>query len=1101
MALLAHAAWLAVLCCSAGAAQQPVRLDLDLEIEAEAPPYGDRGPCTSLGHVTSADGQLFVWAESEALDPFLAIESADGSLKVSDDNLGGGTTAWLRVTVKAGTELEIVVAGPDARAVGPVRVHLREMSENAASKEARGALESALLEAALLEARGDLLGARSRVAPAAAKLLAVGGIELDAAAHGVLWRAGESLLNWGAREQSLEILQALVRFADGRYPPLSRARLQPMAALCGVLGELGRSAEALPWCEACVSLADRGFGEHSIEAAAARHNLGLTLLVGGDLEGAAPLIRAAAATHARAFGPDDPRTAQAQSSLGSLLYQLGELEESRRLEEQAVRTLSRTLAPTDPQLLAALTNLASTLDALGDDRTARAMHQRVLDTQRTQYEPLHPELLRSRHNVAVCRLRLGELEAVQKELTELREAYREAGLASSEGAELCDAALGEVRNRMGLHREALAVVLEREDQRARAGRRDPVGEWRLAAVRAHALEALGEFEAALVQAERALAATRLALPPENPDLAEVQMQVARLCARLGRGTRAAELSELALADARGYFARCAMTLSISEAEATQVHWSRLVSDGLALLELTGGGSQRDAAAAQAFELVESARAIGVALLACSHSPASQEIEPMRRKLRSQAREVVRLAAAGESAAALEQAMAAKERTERELRAALSASAGDRLADLQPSVAAVQRELAKDEALVAYWRFDRRDPSSPVSTPREPRLLAFVVRAGQPVSRLDLGLLPPITAAAEAWRRAILQGRSDGDAEERRCGEALRRLVVDPLAESIGTASRVRVALDDVLHLIPLDALPVGDRRLGDRWQMVLPPAGARGATRLPAKESPIGALVAVGGVDYEPEAEEGPAVEARESLETAGRPGGAFEGLRFPRLEGTTAEVEALAALLRTPRPGEPESSAAPTSVILLSGRSATRSALASAAAGAGVLHVATHGFFLERSEDPSGARTGAAARLAERSPLALCGLALAGSNSTSADRRAEGMITAEELATLDLSRCRLVVLSACDTNLGTLSAGQGVASFQKALHAAGAATVVTSLWKVSDETTRGLMLSFYRHVWFEGLSPEEALWRAKSERVAGRSPVRDWAGWVLSRR
>ncbi|MBK8177443.1 MAG: tetratricopeptide repeat protein [Planctomycetes bacterium] len=292
MALLAHAASLALLCCSAGAAQQPVRLDLDLEIEAEAPPYGDRGPCTSLGHVTSADGQLFVWAESEALDPFLAIESADGSLKVSDDNLGGGTTAWLRVTVKAGTELEIVVAGPDARAVGPVRVHLREMSENAASKEARGALESALLEAALLEARGDLLGARSRVAPAAAKLLAVGGIELDAAAHGALWRAGESLLNWGAREQSLEILQALVRFADGRYPPLSRARLQPMAALCGVLAELGRSAEALPWCEACVSLADRGFGEHSIEAAAARHNLGLTLLVGGDL---------------RRGGPADPR--------------------------------------------------------------------------------------------------------------------------------------------------------------------------------------------------------------------------------------------------------------------------------------------------------------------------------------------------------------------------------------------------------------------------------------------------------------------------------------------------------------------------------------------------------------------------------------------------------------------------------------------------------------------------------------------------------------------------------------------------------------------------------------------------------------------------
>ena len=139
---------------------------------------------------------------------------------------------------------------------------------------------------------------------------------------------------------------------------------------------------------------------------------------------------------------------------------------------------------------------------------------------------------------------------------------------------------------------------------------------------------------------------------------------------------------------------------------------------------------------------------------------------------------------------------------------------------------------------------------------------------------------------------------------------------------------------------------------------------------------------------------------------------------------------------------------------------------------------------------------------------MVLCGLALAGANrgETNLLGQMAGTITAEELATLDLSHCELAVLSACDTNVGVQRTGQGVASLQKALHMAGARSVITSLWKVPDNATRRLMESFYRRMWLEQQPKSQALWEAKMELRAERDaegrplfPPHAWAGWVLT--
>ncbi|MEE8467219.1 MAG: CHAT domain-containing protein, partial [Planctomycetota bacterium] len=77
--------------------------------------------------------------------------------------------------------------------------------------------------------------------------------------------------------------------------------------------------------------------------------------------------------------------------------------------------------------------------------------------------------------------------------------------------------------------------------------------------------------------------------------------------------------------------------------------------------------------------------------------------------------------------------------------------------------------------------------------------------------------------------------------------------------------------------------------------------------------------------------------------------------------------------------------------------------------------------------------------------------------------------------------------------------AGQGIQSLGTALHAAGARSTITTLWKVDDAVARRLMELFYTYLWVEHTPIDRALWRAKMELRAAGASTRDWAPWVLS--
>ena len=199
----------------------------------------------------------------------------------------------------------------------------------------------------------------------------------------------------------------------------------------------------------------------------------------------------------------------------------------------------------------------------------------------------------------------------------------------------------------------------------------------------------------------------------------------------------------------------------------------------------------------------------------------------------------------------------------------------------------------------------------------------------------------------------------------------------------------------------------------------------------------------------------------------------------------------------------------------------ATESALCVQAPQHRFLHLATHGFFaserLRSALGDSRAGTSSAnAGIVGYHPGLLSGLVLAGANQPVDVSRDDGILTALEVAELDLRNVELATLSACETGLGEDAGGEGLLGLQRAFHVAGARTVVASLWEVNDESTRALMERFYENLWKKKLSGLESLreaqlWMLQEGQTRGlvrqaptseadpRTPPLYWAAFVIS--
>ncbi|MEQ1892615.1 MAG: CHAT domain-containing tetratricopeptide repeat protein, partial [Planctomycetota bacterium] len=452
----------------------------------------------------------------------------------------------------------------------------------------------------------------------------------------------------------------------------------------------------------------------------------------------------------------------------------------------------------------------------------------------------------------------------------------------------------------------------------------------------------------------------------------------------------------------------------------------------------------------------------------------------------------------------------RDRAERELRRKLAA-AGAKQTEIDAD--ALGRRLAPGTAALSFLRYARHSVQDPVTgarTPSTDALVAFVVKPGGSVARVDLGPTAELETLVQDWRAAlgrplgargigveVRDGGLEGRDDPALIGARLRERVLDPLLAILPDVRALHVVLDDMLHLVPLDALPLGSGLVGERIAIHLEVSLARllGPQAEPATE---GVLLVAGGLAYD--AEPGASLALGATIPPfqlgALRSGAAT----FAFLPGTVTEAESVARLY---------SEAFERDALELIGSAGTKAALHAAATEVRFLHLATHGWFagegLRSRLDPTpGSGADEFARAEETrtgfAPETLCGLALSGANRGADDLgRVVGILTAEELASFDLHNCELAVLSACETNVGLRRAGQGIQSLQAALHAAGARSSITSLWKVDDAATRRLFEHFYAKLWSQRLAKHEALWQAKMALRAEGLPPRDWAAWVLS--
>jgi CHAT domain-containing protein len=226
---------------------------------------------------------------------------------------------------------------------------------------------------------------------------------------------------------------------------------------------------------------------------------------------------------------------------------------------------------------------------------------------------------------------------------------------------------------------------------------------------------------------------------------------------------------------------------------------------------------------------------------------------------------------------------------------------------------------------------------------------------------------------------------------------------------------------------------------------------------------------------------------------------GDLSNLSFSRLEATDREGQAVQSLL--------------PNATLLTQTQATKDRILRLQNPL-ILHIATHGFFLPDAEVDllppafsstlNGDNAPRSVRIVE--PLLRAGLALAGANVRDADQEnnqtSGGILTAAEIAELSLFGTQLVVLSACETNVGEVRISEGVYGLRRAVALAGARSQVTSLWRVNDAATAVLMTDYYQRL-RNGAGRHAALKQAQLAFLSGSDTARRhpyfWAGFIPS--
>jgi CHAT domain-containing protein/tetratricopeptide (TPR) repeat protein len=892
--------------------------------------------------------------------------------------------------------------------------------------------------------------------------------------------------------EGLEIARAS---PDGKDPGLP--------VLLATLGNLresqGEDAQAEAAYREALAAARTVLGENHRDFARAAFALGRFHVRRGDIAAGEPLLRQATAIHRSLLGPGHLDLAHHLDEMTLLHNRIGDGATALGLAREALDIVRAAVGERHPRFAHALTTLAlAHLDA-GADASAWPLLRQALD---------------------ICRGDGGQPNYYREALDNLARCHRNTGNFTAaeplvrEAVEVCRATWGEDSEAFGTAQHNVGMLL---------------------------LD-MGDWSAAEPLLRRGLQTARRTVGETHPNYCAVLMNLAQLCAATSRYPESLGLM-LQTAEVRDRLIGQVSAIA-SERQRAAYLWKAQFDLYAALSLVRRHLASDPAAVRAGLDLLLRRKAVGAEALGTRRDAVQggkyPELQPRLRELSALRARIVQKALAGPGAEGgsahlrlLGQWNEEREKIEAEL------ARGIPEMDLHQRLAladrcAVALALPPGAALVEFVRFEVTDfeavPARGEQLWQPGHYLAFVMPAGEPdrVQMFDLNKAGPIDrlvaafrtdVTGEAERRNLSRGparpTADADATP---GECLRAAVFDPLTEALGACRRLLLSPDGDLTRLPFEALPLpGGGQLIDAYRISYVSTGRDvlrfGAVSGRRAAEPVVAAdpdfnLSVGADAHQPKRQEFAQPAARQGFwsrlfrrrspapapKQAARPAPASQPpprlsrdldrsrYHFSRLPGAHAEGERVGRRLGV----KPLLAGAAVEGQLKTCRSPC------------ILHLATHGFFLpDLPLDPN--RLGRNLELLGDAPTGLgplsgpgmenpmlrSGLALAGANTflrggTLPDEAEDGLLTAEDVTGLDLLDTELVVLSACETGLGEVHAGEGVLGLRRAFIVAGAKTLVMSLWKVPDLATAFLMDRFYDNLLTRDLDRDLALSRAQ---------------------
>ena len=732
----------------------------------------------------------------------------------------------------------------------------------------------------------------------------------------------------------------------------------------------------------------------------------------------------------KALGPDHPEVARFLDSLAMLYQKKGEYSRAEPLYLRALAIQEKALGRDHLEVANSLNPLAVLYQQKGEYNRAEALHLRALAIREKTLGPEHPDVAASLNNLAT-------LYDEKEEYDRVEPLYRRA--------------IAIWEKKLGPEHPKMAISL-----------------YNLAGL----YKATGEYARAEALYLRTLAIQEKALGPEHPDVAASLNGLAELSRQVGQFDRAEPLYQRALAIREKVLGPDHPAVATSLENLALLHWTMgrwpEALSGLSrsndveektLARVVGAGSEaqkraylathtdqfhipisfalqtRDPQAARLALTsilrrkgrVLDATAAGVSTLRARLGPEEQKLLDALDATRAQ---YVTLVLRGPGATPLEAhrtILGMLDEQIRERESAISARSATFRVEQQPvNLAAVQGAMPEGASLVEWVVYNpfKLKVRAQREKPTPARYAACVLpKHGDPVW-VDLGSEKAINADIQALRAAL---RRPANADVTSLARALEARIMAPVRALLGDTRRVFLSPDGALNLIPFNAL-VGDdgRFLIERYSFTYLTSGRdllSFAVPTPRGGDPL--ILA------------NPEFDASSSRPGAGR---------FLPLRHADEEAATIARLF-------------PNSTLLLH-RDATKQNLREAR-GPRLLHIGTHGYFEPTVCMTNPTKAAKRQTPALSNPLLRSGIALAGANAC-ASGRDEGLLTAFEASGLDLYGTKLVVLSACQTGVGNVTAGDGVYGLRRALMLAGAETQVMSLWPVDGEATADLMKAYY---------------------------------------